>query len=388
MEIEKKIDAVASSFEEFKKLNDKQLAEIKAKGFASAETVEKVEKANAEITLLSDQVKAMQTAMNRKTVGASDEVATGSSPELRKAFNAYVRKGVDTEFKALSVQSDPDGGFLVMPEMASEIVKKVFESSPIRSIASVQSISSDSLEMIQDTDEMASGWVGEVAARPATNTAQIKKIIIPVHELYANPLASQKLLDDANVNVEAWIAEKVAEKFGRDEATAFVVGNGVGKPRGFMDYAAGTGFGQIEQVVSGSAALLTADGLISLFYALKAPYQANATWLMKRATVAAVRKFKDLQNQYLWQPSLQVGSPEMFLGRPLMQADDIAAEGANALAVAVGDFKAGYQIVDRFGIRVLRDPYSSKPYVAFYTTKRVGGDVKNFEAIKIGKCSV
>ncbi len=216
----------------------------------------------------------------------------------------------------------------------------------------------------------------------------MKKIVIPVHELYANPLASQKLLDDGNINVEAWIASKVSEKFARAEATAFVQGNGVGQPRGFMTYAAGTSFGTIEQVITGDADQLTADGLITLLYSLKAPYRANASFLMKRLSVAAVRKFKDAgTGTYLWQPSLQMGQPDLLLGRPLYDAEDIAAEGANALAAVCGDFKSGYQIVDRFGIRVLRDPYSNKPYVAFYTTKRVGGDVKNFEAIKINKCS-
>lgn len=394
MEIEKKVDAVTVAFEEFKKLNDKELAEIKSKGYASAETKEAVEKANADITKLSDEVKAVQAALNRRAQGADgNNEGSKVDPEYRKAFNNYMRKGGSEadlktlQLKALNVQSDPDGGFLVMPEMAAEIVKKVFESSPVRSLASVQSISSDSLEIIEDLDEMASGWVGEAESRAATNTAQIKKIVIPVHELYANPLATQKLLDDANINIEAWIAGKVAEKFARDEATAFVQGNGVGKPRGFMTYADGTTFGTIEQTASGSSGVLTADGLISVFYSLKAPYRANASWGFKRATVAAIRKFKDTTNQYLWQPSLQLGSPELFLGRPLYEMEDIAAQGSSALAGVFGDFKAGYQIVDRFGIRVLRDPYSNKPYVAFYTTKRVGGDVKNFEAIKIAKCT-
>lgn len=394
METEKKLDAVASAFEEFKKLNDKRIVEIEKKGQASAELTEQVEKANKEIDRLTSEIKETQAALNRRTVNGSEKAEQNVDPEYKKSFNSYLRGRLSetemkqAQIKALSVQSDVDGGFLVMPEMSSEIVKKVFESSPIRALASVQGISSDSLEMIEDLDEMTSGWVGETEARTATATAQIKKIIIPVHELYAMPLASQKLLDDANINVEAWIAGKVAEKFGRDEATAFVQGNGVGKPRGFMTHASGTGFGQIEQVNSGDADELTPDGLISTFYALKAPYRANASWLMKRSSVAAVRKFKDQNDQYLWQPSLQLGQPEMLLGRPLYDAEDIAAQGSNALAAAVGDFKAGYQIVDRFGIRVLRDPFSSKPYVAFYTTKRVGGDVKNFEAIKIAKCAV
>jgi len=207
----------------------------------------------------------------------------------------------------------------------------------------------------------------------------------------AKPKASQKLLDDAFVNVEAWLAEKVGEKFARTEATAFVSGDGVNKPRGILTYTAGDGFEMIEQIVSGAAADIsaanTADGLINLVMSLKAPYKAGAAFLMERATVKAVRKLKDTQGQYFWQPSLTAGNPDMIMGFPVYEADDMETIGANALPIAFGNFKVGYQIVDRFGIRTLRDPYSAKPYVEFYTTKRVGGGVKNFEAIKLLKCS-
>jgi HK97 family phage major capsid protein len=287
--------------------------------------------------------------------------------------------------KALSVDSDPDGGYLVRPEVSSEIVKKVFESSPVRELASVQTISSDALEIIEDLDEAASGWVGERQARSETDTPQIKKIVIPAHELYANPKASQKLLDDAQVNIESWLQEKVSSKFARDEATAFVTGNGVLKPMGFLSYAAGTGFNQVEQVNSGDANLVTDDGLLDLQGALKEDYQANATWLLKRSTLTAIRKLKDGDDNYVWQPGIANGVPSLILGKPYRLANDMPAVAANALSIAYGDFKMGYQIVDRVGIRVLRDPYTAKPYILFYTTKRVGGAVKNFEAIKIQK---
>ena len=387
------MDAIGSAFEEFKKLNDKRIKELEQKGFETAETKAAVEKANAEIDRLSNEVKAAQVAVQRAGT-AGTEVKGGQSEEqklAKQAFRKFMAKGAEKlsveEVKALSVGSDPDGGYLVLPEMSSEIVKKVYESSPMRQLASVATISSDQLEIIEDLDEVDASWVGETAARSETDTAQLKKIVIAVHELYAKPKATQKLLDDAMLNVEAWLAEKVADKFARSEATAFISGDGVGKPRGILSYAAGTSFQQIEQIVSGSASAITADGLISLSYALKAAYKTGAAFMLKRATVAAVRKLKDSQNQYLWQPSLQLGQPDMLLGFPMYEADDMQAEGANNLPIAFGNFKAGYQIVDRFGIRVLRDPFSSKPNVEFYTTKRVGGDVKNFEAIKLLKCS-
>jgi len=302
-----------------------------------------------------------------------------------------LRKGAErlteTEHKALSVQSDPDGGYLVLPEMSAEIVKKVFESSPIRQLASVQQISSDSLEIIEDLDEVGAGWATETGSRSETSTAEINKLVIAVHEMYAKPKASQKILDDASINMESWLADKVAEKFARTEATAFVSGDGINKPRGILSYAAGTAFNQVEQVNTGAAAAITADGVINLAYSLKSAYKQGAVWLMKRATLASVRLLKDAQDQYLWQPGIAAGQPDMLLGYPVFEADDVPAEGAGNLCMVFGNIQAAYQIVDRFGIRTLRDPYSSKPYIEFYTTKRVGGGVKNFEAVKIAKCS-
>lgn len=388
MEIKEQIEKLSKVVHDFKESNDKELAEIKSKGDARSDVKQITDKMNDEITKLQDEIKALSASSKRVDVGG--EAEGKDNPEMKKLLNRYLRKGGDNifaQYKALSVDSDPDGGMLVMPEMSAEIVKKVYESSPLRQLASVQVIGTDSLELIEDLDEAGSEWVGETASRATTDTPQFNKVVIFTHELSAKPKASQKILDDANVNIESWIASKVAEKFARDEATAFITGNGVGKPMGLASYASGTSFGQIEQVVSGSAAALTADGLIDLFYSLKDAYLANAAFGMQRASVKAVRKLVDQNDQYLWQPGLQSGQPDSLLGKPLYQAADLAAIGANNLPVAFGDFRAGYQIVDRFGIRVLRDPYSSKPYIEFYTTKRVGGAVKNFEAIKLQKCS-
>jgi HK97 family phage major capsid protein len=391
MTIENKVEAIASAFEEFKKLNDKAINELKTKGSESSETKQQVERANAEIDRLSKELKAAQTAMNRGGTASNDQGNQDQESKARKAaFIKFARHGKESmsaeEVKALSTGSDPDGGYLVTPEMSSEIVKKVFESSPMRQLASVVTIASNQFEIIEDLGEFDAAWVGETGARAESNTSELKKLILPVHEIFAKPKATQQMLDDAGLNVEAWIAEKVSDKFARSEATAFISGNGIGKPRGILNYASGTtGWNDLQQVVSGSSGAFTADGLMDLVYSLKAPYKANAKFLMKRASVAAVRKLKDSQNQYLWAPGIEAGQPDMLLGFGIVEADDMETIAANSLSAAFGDFKAGYQIVDRIGIRTLRDPYSSKPYVEFYTTKRVGGGVKNFEAIKIQK---
>lgn len=391
MNIEQKMQELSEAFGAFKTANDARIKAIEA-GRPSGELEAKTEKLNEIVSRLDAELKQTQTAMNRTggKDGQGGEQKTEKQERDEKysaALNGYLRKGreLPAELKAMSVDSDEDGGFLVTPQMSSEIVKKVFESSPIRQLASVLTISTDSLEIIEDLDEMGSGWVGENQSRAETNTAKIKKIIIPAHELYAQPKSSQKFLDDAAVNVESWIAEKVAEKFARDEATAFVSGDGVVKPRGFLSYDAGTGFNQVEQVAGGASGAIAADDLINLQYALNTAYDNGAVFLAQRAAIKSMRKLKDTQNRYLWEPGLNGPAQSTLLGKPIMEAADIPAVASNALAVAYGNFKAGYQIVDRVGIRVLRDPFTAKPFVLFYSTKRVGGGVKNFEAIKLLK---
>lgn len=385
MDLTKKMEDLGQAFADFKKANDSRLQDIEKKGYAPADVEEKVDTLNDRIEEIQGSIKAVQTAMARPNQGEV-ESTEGKQSAYSKAFKSYLRKGLipsEAEFKAMSVDSDPDGGFFVSPELSSEIVTKVFESSPMRQLASVQTISSDALEILQDLDESGADWVGETQSRAETSTPKIDKIVIPVHELMAQPKATQKLLDDAAVNIESWLAEKVSDKFARSEATAFVSGNGVLKPRGILTYAAGTAYGQIEQVNSGGASTLTPDGLINLIYSLKSAYKAGAAFLMKRATIKDVRKFKDGENQYLWAPGLNGNTQNQLLGYPIFEADDMETVGASALPVAFGNFKAGYQIVDRVGIRVIRDIYTAKPFVLLYTTKRVGGAVKNFEAIKL-----
>jgi HK97 family phage major capsid protein len=275
----------------------------------------------------------------------------------------------------------------VTPTMSSQIVQAIFETSPIRQVASVETISTDSLELIDDHNPAAAGWTAETASISETSTPAIAKRNIPTHELYAQPKATQKLIDDAAIDVEAWLSNKISDIIGRTENTAFVNGTGVGQPRGFLTYAAGTSWDTIQQVGSGSSGAVTADSLITLFYSLKDVYMKRASFLMNRSVVQAVRLLKTTTNQYLWQPSMTTGAPDTLLGVPVYMASDMPVAAAASLAVAVGDFKAGYQIVDRQGIRILRDPFTQKPFVMFYSTKRVGGDVINFDAIKLLKLS-
>ncbi len=391
-EVKAAVDALASAFEEFKSANDEALRQKADAGAVDALTEAKLTRLNHEIDRLSDGLDHTRASLNRpaRGAGAGGEFGDPAAAEHKAAFRAYLRKGDDAglaqiELKALSVGTDPEGGYTVTPAMSETIVATVFDSSPVRAVAAVEAIGSDSLELLVDKADAGAGWVAETGTPAETTSPDLAKVIIPVHEVYAEPRATQKLIDDSSIDIESWLAVKVADKFARMEATAFVGGTGVGQPRGYLTYPAGTAWSQIEQIVSGSTSLLTADGLIDLQHGLKEAYDAGAVWLVNRSTLGAIRKLTDANNQYLWQPGLQSGGVETLLGRPIHTASDMPAVAANALAVAYGDFRRGYQIVDRIGIRVLRDPFTAKPFVKFYSTKRVGGDVVNFEAIKLQK---
>jgi HK97 family phage major capsid protein len=396
MEIKEKLEQMGHAFEEFKKTNDARNEEIKKFGTATAATETKLKKVEEDMDKLQKSIDQMNAALNRSGgLNGGDEQGEQkkASAAYKKALSAYMKKGIDMphdvlaaepEYKDMQVGVDADGGYLVSPETSSEIVKKIYESSPMRQLASVMTIGTDSLEMLYDGGEAGASWVGETQARPKTDTPQLKKIVIPVNELYANPAVTQKLLDDAAVNIEAWLADKVREVFARKENTAFISGDGVLKPKGIFAYDSGTGFNQIERVETAANNAVTGDDLLSLQIALKEGYQGNASWLINRLQIGAIRKLKDSQGAYIWQPGLQAGVPNLLLGRPMYMAADLPSSiTATTDHAAYGDFRAGYQIVDRFGIRVLRDPYTAKPFVLFYTTKRVGGGVKDFDAIKI-----
>jgi HK97 family phage major capsid protein len=306
-----------------------------------------------------------------------------------KSYGKYLRandsRAIDQ--KALSVGSNTDGGYLVPTAQSARIIQKIYESSPIRRLATVETIGTSELEIAIDDGDLNCGWVGEAQARPETGTPLIGTQKIPVHEIYAKPRATQKLLEDASINVEGWLNGKVGSKMARVEATALVIGDGIGKPRGVLSYPAGTGRNFLPQFNSGNATLITADAIVSLPYQLKSAYLANATWLMKRTTVMAVMLLKDSQNQYLWRPGLAAGQPSTLGSYSIEMADDMPIVAAGNLPIAFGDFRQGYTVVDRLGITTLRDPFSAKPFVEFYSRKRVGGDVVDFDALVLMKIS-
>lgn len=360
---------------------------------------EQIERINAEITRLSDQQAELYKRARAPHRGGEDE-RTERHQEASAAMQRYLRRGeqhmtaadrdaMDLLRKELSVDSDPDGGYLVTPAVSARIIGKIRDSNPIRQLATVETISTDSIEGLVDEDEADAAWVSERQARASTGTPKIGTWSIPVHEMYAAPKATQKLLDDASRDVEAWLTDKVAAKFARLEAAAFLSGDGVGKPRGILSYPHGTTRGKIEQVPTGSGSAVTADGVVNIVYKLRSAYAAGSVWMMNRATQGAVRILRDDSagagtGQYMWQPGFG-GEPATLMGYPIHEAGSMANVGSNALVAVFGNLREAYTVVDRIGIRVLRDPYTAKPYVELYTTKRVGGDVLNFDAVKIMK---
>lgn len=391
-------DAVMETFEAFRAANDERLDQIEAKMGADVVTAEKVDRINAALT---EQKAALdRMALEARRPHGGGVAVKAASPARSEAFRAYVRKGdaggfVRLELKAdqLSAGVDAEGGYLVPEETERRIDTLLAEVSPIRRIATVRQIAGASFRLPVSRNGFASGWAAEAGARVQTDTADLSLVEFPAMELYAMPAATQSLLDDGLVDVEQWVAEEVQHAFAAQEGAAFVNGDGTNKPRGFLNYTkvadASWSWGNLGFVLSGAAGAFAssnpADALIDLAYAPKQAYRQNGSFVMNRATEAAVRKLKDGDGNYLWQPAASAGAPATLLGYPVVEAEDMPDIGANAYAIAFGDFRRGYLIADRAGVRVLRDPFSAKPFVLFYTTKRVGGGVANFEAIKLLK---
>lgn len=403
-EISRAVEELGSAFAEFRRKNDQKLAEIETKGAADALTTAEVERINATLDEQTDRLDGIEVAMkrtprvggdydsdevkaaaaefysvlqNKPLVPDDAEVDVGGYRAYEAALRRYIRTGKVSydEQKALSVGIEADGGYWVVPEISNRVATRLFETSPMRSIASVVTIGTDALEFPVDTNDATSGgWVGETDGRPETATPQIGEGRIPVHEQYANPRSTQKLLDDASFPVEQWLARKIGDKMARNENVSFVTGNGNAKPRGFLDYSAAAttdddtarSWGTVQYVPSGNASGFDTtdpgDALIDLITKLNPAYLANARWVMKRATIGEVRKFKDGQGNYLWQMgNIQGGQPATLLGFPVVAFEDMPAVAANNFPIAFGDFSEGYMIVERQGIRILRDPFSAKP---------------------------
>jgi HK97 family phage major capsid protein len=380
------------AFEAFKETNDERLA--RREGDVVLE--EKLARINATLDAQTRRLDDITLKNARPALG--NERMRTNAPEHKAAFEAYVRTGETAnlralETKAMSVGSNTDGGYLVPPEIEHTIGERLKAISPIRNIAGVRTISGSVYKKPFMTAGPAVGWVGETDTRPQTNSPVLDELSFPAMELFAQPAATASLLEDSVVNIEQWIAQEVEQVFAVQEGAAFVSGDGTNKPKGFLNYTAidngSWSWGNLGYIPSGAAGAFPAsnpsDVLVDLVYALKAGYRQNASFVMNRKTQSVIRKFKDSTGAYLWQPPAAANGKATLMTFPVVEAEDMPDVAANSLAVAFGDFARGYLIVDRAGVSVLRDPFSAKPYVLFYTTKRVGGGVQDFDAIKLLK---
>ncbi|MCS6622779.1 phage major capsid protein [Roseibacterium beibuensis] len=400
-----------AAFEAFKGANDARLDEIERK--ASADTLLEEKVARIDQAVSSAQARLDRVVSEVRRPGLSGEgtssgrgasllhpstASRSPSPfhgEEKAAFDGYLKTGqsVGLELKAGLSTASNSAGYVVPEQTERAIERRLMAGSPMREIASVRTVGAGVFRKPVSTAGLAAGWVAETAARPETDPATLALLEFPSADLYASPAATQSLLDDALIDLDEWLASEVEDAFAAQETTAFVGGDGVNKPKGFLSYdivaEADHEWGKIGYVASGAAGAFApaspTDRLIDLVYAPKARYRPNGRFVMNRKTVSAVRKFKDSDGGYIWQPAQRPGETASLLGYAVTEIETMPDIGANAAAIAFGDFQRGYLIVDRAGVRVLRDPYSAKPYVLFYTTKRVGGGVQNFDAIKVMK---
>ncbi|HEC71411.1 MAG TPA: phage major capsid protein [Roseobacter sp.] len=353
----------------------------------------------AEITTKLKQTEERMNMFDRKmTLPARTPLAgvVNTSAPHQKAMNAYIRngdddglRGLELESKALSSAVNSDGGYLVDPQTSDRVKSVLNATASIRAIASVVQVEATSYDVLVDHADVGAGWATESSSVGETSTPQIDRITIPLHELSALPKASQRLLDDSAFDIEVWLAGRIADKFSRAEASAFIHGDGVDKPKGVLAHNMVDNdawiWGNLGYVPTGVDGEVTADSVVDLVYALGAQYRSNASFVMSSKTAGRVRKLKDLDGRFLWSDGLALGEPARLMGYPVLVAEDMPDVAMNSYSVAFGDFAAGYTVAERPDLRILRDPFSAKPHVLFYATKRVGGDVSDFAAIKLLK---
>ena len=368
---------------------------------ASFDIMARQDRTEADIATLRtdvDEVKArverMGRAAARPAIGGIDGDA---APEVKGFIDGYLRQGSIAQFKSISGAVPADGGYAVPRQIDALIARQLTAISPIRAIAQVVQTGSAGYRKLVTTGATASGWVSETAARPETATPRFQEIAPPSGQLYANPAASQAMLDDAGFDLESWLASEIAMEFARAEGAAFIRGTGANQPTGFLSAPATTAadgvrpFGTLQFLGSGHANSMgtRADtNLIDLVHKLKPGHRQGASWVMNSATLAEVRKLKTTDGAFLWQPGLTHGQPDRLLGYPVVEAEDMPDIAAGAFPIAFGNFRNGYLIAERSATQVLRDPFTNKPFVHFYATKRVGGQVLDSEAIKLLKITV
>ena len=397
LEVAVAFDDFMEAFEAFRQTNDERLKQLESSSNTDVIVTQKMERINAAMDSQKHTIDQLLLKNRRHSIDGGPMVSAAHH-EHKNAFENYIRNGNENglrqyEEKAMSYGSDPDGGYLVPEEMATEIGRRLTEISPIRSIATVRTVSSSIYKKPFALSGPAVGWVAETGARTQTASPTLDELQFPTMELYAMPAATPTLLEDSAVDLDAWLAEEVDVAFAEQEATAFVSGDGVNKPHGFLDYLSvdegSWVWDKLGYMPTGAAGGFAAsdpsDTLIDTIYALKSGYRQNAKWVMNRKTQAQIRKFKDADGNYIWQPPATAGAQAQLLGFPVVESEDMPDIATDSMSISFGDFARGYLVVDRAGVRVLRDPYSSKPYILFYTTKRVGGGVQDFDAIKLVK---
>lgn len=385
-------------FQAFRDANDERLEQIELRMSADVITCEKLERINQALDEQKRVLDALTLKASRPALGGAD--ARAEPAERKAAFESYMRWGDASALRGLeekgwSAGSPADGGLTVPIEVENTITTALRQVSPIRAIAASRQVSGTVYKKPFATSGAAVGWVGETSARPETGAPTLAELAFPTMELYAMPAATQALLEDSSTNIEEWLAGEVRLAFAEQENAAFVSGDGVNKPQGFLSYPKAVNpawtWGRIGYFHTGAAGAFAAgnaaDILIDLAYSLKTPYRANGRWAFNRSTQAAIRKLKDGEGNYLWRPGQQAGDDATLMGFPIAEIEEMPGIAPDAFALAFGDFSRGYLVVDRTGVSVLRDLYTAKPYVLFYTTKRVGGGVQDFDAIKLLKFS-
>lgn len=368
---------------------------------ASFDLAQRLDATEATVTTLRsdvDEVKARLEKVSRAAARpALDGSAQPASDTELKGFVHYLRTGVTTEMKSVSGATLAEGGYAVPRQIDELIAAQLKKMSPIRTIAQVVQTGSAGYRKLITSGGVASGWVSEVGARPITNTPTFNEIVPPSGELYANPAASQAMLDDAAFDFEPWLANEIAVEFARAEGAAYISGTGTNQPKGFLTQPTSTAndaarpFGTLQHIVTGNAATLGTTPelkLIDLVHAVRPGHRQGATWVMNSATLAEVRKLKAADGTFLWQPGIAQGQPDRLIGYPVVEAEDMPDIAANAFPVAFGNFRNGYLIAERTATSILRDPFTNKPFVHFYAVKRVGGQVLDSDAIKLLKISV
>lgn len=397
------IEASNRAFEEFKKTNDARIEKMEKGQHVPDDLTAKLDKVFNEMSAQKSIIETLEAKLKRPNTGGDGKHVDEQAEEHKKAFGGYLRKGIEydksIEQKALNISSGPDGGFAVTKVIDTMIDSLAVNISPIRALASVQPISTSDFHKLINTRGTSSGWVGEQAPRGATNTPQLVDIAPPMGELYANPQASQQMLDDVFFDAESWLAGEIATEFARAEGAAHIGGSGVNMPKGFLSYNTATtddgtrAFGTLQTVGTGvnggfkavSATVNPVDDLYTLVSKMKALYRSGASFVTNKSVLFTIMGFKDYQGRYVFTPTTAPGVADTILGYPVHEAEDMPALANGSLSLAFGNWKLGYLIVDRIGTRIIRDPFTNKPNIGFYTTKRTGGAVTNSEAIKLLK---